>query len=529
MIVFLAVACDDDSSSGEKVVTGGEIPVDYEGPVTRILEDNVHAIKQNSTLGLVESDFLYTHMYGYRRIFRHLNENGYSHDRLVSGKLTSDLLKNYDIVFINLMDSDKPDFTEQEIEDVRKWVEGGGGLFVIADHTNVYRHAEKTNPLLAPYGIEIRYEIAIDVSPHTVSGLGWILVQDLTDHVVNAGIYEYCLQTGGPIDGPGGTGFTSESGWGDFWDESNDFGFYGNWSKEESEPWGPQAVVQAVSYGEGGVFVAGDQNMFGDPYIFFIDDDGLAFNAFEWLAHREDEDVPLRNRPTTGLNIRIDTASDQLSMGKTGGDEHYTFYVNMNRVQDVTAHASRTVLPFTPDVHMNVEPKQSVDASSLDEMNSVLENGGQVVAVFAPEEMNSYRRALIEYLNETYELELQFENSDGDSMDLTLLETEVGTFEHMTVDREFRGEYPVLPSCADLKCPGHAILTAANDDGDSCDLICEYPVLNGRILISFNGQHFRRGCLLGEHDTPVYKYDEGVYSRGCYVLNLGLTDILLEY
>ncbi|MBU1221149.1 hypothetical protein KKF97_15195 [Myxococcota bacterium] len=531
VIAFLAMtfsACDDDSSGDEKIVTGGEIPDNYTGPVTRILEDNVHATKQNSTYELVEADFNYSHMYAYNRIFKHLNANGYSHDRLVSGKLTADLLSRYDILFINLMDNDKPNYSEEEIENVRAWVEAGGGLFLIADHTNVYRHAEMSNPLLAPYGIEIRYEIAVDVSPHTVSGLGWILVQDLRQHPVNEGIIEYSLQTGGPVDGPGGTGYTSSGGWGDYWDESHTGGFYGNWIKDEGEQSGPQPVVQAVSYGQGGVFVAGDQNMFGDPFIWFLDNDGLAFNAFEWLAHRSDEAIPLRNRPAAGLNIRVDTAADSLSQGKAGVDYHYTFYVNLNRVREVTAHATRTPLPFTPDVYMVLEPRISVDASSFEEMDEVLESGGQVVYVMSAENMTDTRRNLLSELTDRYSFDPGFVDGSGNPVDLTD-EPTINTINHITADREFRGEAPVLPVCAELKCPGHAILTAADENGNSCDLMCSYDTDNGRIILSLTGMFFREWCLKDEHDVPDYNFTEGLYSQGCYVLELGLTDILLEY
>ncbi len=525
-LLLLGVSCDDDSTgSGNEIVEGGRVPDGYSGTITRILEDNVHATKQNTTYQLTETDFSYVHMYAFRRLFNHLNRYGYEHDRLVSGHLTPELLAQYDIVFINLMDTEKPDFTEEEISAVEEWVSEGGGLFLIADHTNVYRHAEKLNPLLEPYGITIRYEIAVDQPPHSVSGLGWILVTDLTDHPVNDGIHEYSLQTGGPIDGPGGTGFTSAMGWGDFWDETMTGGFYGNWTKDEGEQSGPQAVVQAVTHGLGKVFIAGDQNMFGDPYLWFIDNGGLALNAFEWLAHREDDDPPLRFHKAEGLNIHIDARADQLSMGKAGATNHYTFYVNMNRVEALTTHASRYPLYFEPDVCMVVEPAATSDATFLAEMDQVLADGGQAVVIVDPNTMSTASSTLLGHFGVDYQLE----DLDGASVDLTVGSLNAPVLDMVTTNEDLRGAPRTLERCSPLQCPGHALVSAQDSSGQTCDLICEYPVSSGRLVLVFTGYHFRNGALGGEHVVPYTDHDNGIFTEANYFLQLGMTDLLLDY
>ncbi|MDA3863239.1 MAG: hypothetical protein PF689_05150 [Deltaproteobacteria bacterium] len=523
---LLLSSCDNSNDlTGQKIIEEGRAPVDYDGPITRILEDNVHATKQNTTFALTENDFSYSHMYAFNRLFNHLNHNGYEHDRLVSGKLTSELLKNYDILFLNLMDEQKPDFTEEEIEAVESFINNGGGLFVIADHTNVYRHAEKTNPLLAPYGIEIRYEIAVDVFPHSVAGLGWILVQDLKEHPVNEDLIEYSLQTGGPLDGPGGIGYTSEDGWGDLWDPEMKEGFYGNWSKDPDESWGPLSVIQAVQYGEGRVMVTGDQNIFGDPYLFFIDNDGLAFNGFEWLAQREDETTSLRNRRPLGLNIRVDTKSDDLSMAKAGGSGHYTFYVNLNRVQEVTAHATRTPLPFTPDVTMAVAPVNTIDASTINEMESVLQDGGQVVFAANPSYISSAAQDFLNY----WQIDFNLETSDGSPLNILEESIEIPSLFEITTIEQMRRNNLSFSSCHAIQCPGHAIVSAMDTNDNSCDLICEYEIENGRLLLVFSSNYLKNSCLGGEHDVPHNNPDEDNYSESCYYFELGLTDLLLEY
>jgi hypothetical protein len=528
-LIFSIVSCDDDSNNTNNqdfdIVEQGRAPAEYTGPLTRILEDNVHATKQNTTYQLTETDYLYSHMYAFRRVFTHMNKNGYEHDRLVGGKLTAELLASYDILFINLMDESKPYFTEEEQTAVEQFVFNGGGLFVIADHTNVYDHADKMNPLLQPFGITIRYEICVDVSPHTVAGLGWILVSDLTEHVVNEGLHEYSLQTGAPIDGPGGIGFTSPNGWGDAWDPEMAGGYYGNWAKDADEVSGPQAVVQAVSYGSGGVFVAGDQNMFGDPYVWFIDNGGLALNAFEWLAHREDEEPALRTRPVDGLNIHIDTRADNLSMGQSGSSDHYTFYTNMNRVAAINAHASRYPLYFRPDVSMVVDPSTIPDASSLAEMEEVVDNSGQVVLVINPSSISTASRDFISY----WGLDLGLQDTNGNSIDLTDDSTSITELQNITTIETLRDRHLELKLCGAIQCPGHAVVSAVDETETQCDLICEYDLENGRFLLVLTGHHFTRSTMGDVHDVPKTDHEADIYTEDNYFLQLGLTDILLQY
>ena len=509
-------SCDDSSNAEYRVVIGGRPPADYTGSTTRILEDNVHAVKQNSTLKLNESDFRYAHMYGYARLFEQMNLHGYSHDRLTEGRITPKLLADYDVIFLNLMDETRPSFTEDEIEAVRAFVHAGGGLFVIADHTNVYKHAEMTNPLLAPYGTEIRYEICVDVSPYTVSGLGWILVSDVRDHPVNSDVLEYSLQTGGPVDGPGGIGFTSPGGWGDKWNPQMNEGYYGNWTKDPDEQSGPQAVVQAVEYGSGRVFVVGDQNIFGDPYFMFIDNRSLALNGFEWLAHREGQ--LMRNSPMPGLNVRIDTAADSLSTGKAGQTNHYTFYTNLNRIASLSALATRRPLPWTPDVLMWLEPSRVVTDDVLEEANTVLASGGQVTLVLHPGQIPAAAIQLLEH----FELAAGYETSAGSPVNLS--ETAViDRLENVTLNQKLRDKTVTLPSCPAIRCPEHAVWTATDGNGGTCDLLCEFPLLNGRFLVSFAGEFYRRSGLGDVHDVPKDA------TEAAYLLELGLSDVFLEF
>ena len=57
--------------------------------------------------------------------------------------------------------ADQPHFKEEERAAVHDFIEGGGGMMVICEHTNAYRGAEKINPLISPLGLTLRWTAAL--------------------------------------------------------------------------------------------------------------------------------------------------------------------------------------------------------------------------------------------------------------------------------------------------------------------------------------------------------------------------------
>ena len=140
------------------------------------------------------------------------------------------------MLFINLLDDRRPAFSSDEIEAVTEWVRDGGGLFVIADHTNVYRHAQRLNPLLEPMGIEVLYHTAADYPPaYSVAGLAWVMAFDMTEHPTTRGVEMVSMQTGGAFDTDYGVTRTSEESFADLWNPDETSGYYGNWTHDGDE------------------------------------------------------------------------------------------------------------------------------------------------------------------------------------------------------------------------------------------------------------------------------------------------------
>lgn len=320
---------------------------DGDGPW--VLSDHYHARKQNhDDYVLDKNTYSYQGAFGYRRVFDQLENGGFNTASIREMGLSPERLEGYDTLFINLVSNDRPNFTDDEVETIIDFVEDGGGLFVIADHTNVYDHAERVNRFLKPMGIEVLYHTAVDYPPdYSVAGLGWILVRDFVEHPVTAGINLISLQTGGPMEG-GGLAFTSERSFADFWNPEQESGHYGNWAwdgDESVEPRGPLSVYNAVEYGKGRVVVAGDQNMFGDTWAHWSHNFELFMNSMEWVS-QHDAGAPLRNLRPLGTVFAFDQTKNGNAGAKQADTGMLSFYTNMNRDRQVS---TRATFSFTND------------------------------------------------------------------------------------------------------------------------------------------------------------------------------------
>lgn len=350
-----------------------------------VLVDLVHTRLQNpEDYRLDRGEYGYQGVHGYARIFDHLQRNGYPWTSTRTMILSEPLLEGFSVLFINLLHEESPDFLPEEIDAVQAWVQAGGGLFVIADHTNVYRHAERLNPLLEPMGVRVGFHTALDGPAFSVSGSAWINISTLTDHPTNAGIDAISFQTGGLFETEHGSAFLSADGMGDFWDESDEEGFYGNWvfdGDESVEPRGEGiAVVAAAEYGAGRVFVVGDQNIYGDVWVHFGDNFAHAANGFEWLAGVDNPLEPLRDQPVPGLDLAVEYRRSGYALGQSAGDRYYGLFHHLNRHQGVTARATGR-LDEMRDALILPTPFEDYSDDDIEAVQAYLQAGRKVVVM----------------------------------------------------------------------------------------------------------------------------------------------------
>lgn len=392
-----------------------------------ILVDLLHTDIQTPTDHCLHRDqYSYQGAYGFYRLFEHFENYGYPWAP-TELELSTPRLEPYDILFINLLHDRNPDFTEDEVEAIKDFVHDGGGLFVIGDHTNVYRHAERINRFLVPMGLEMMFHTAVDYPPvYSVSGQGWIMMFDFADHPINEGVDMISFKTGGPIDSDDPDDdlvFTSEDSFADYWDESNDHGYYGSWSQgddEELEPSGPLSVAAATEYGDGRVALVGDQNIFGDGWVNLGHNFEFAANIVEWLAGNEDTEEPLRDQPRRGHNIAFEADVNYYQSARNSHSAgYYTMFIETNRNEAVTGrvtpeletHNTDTLVLHSSDIHFgnpDLDDRYYTD-DNLNEIAGFLDDGGQVVISFQASDIPEPTIQLLETLADGFELEIDGE------------------------------------------------------------------------------------------------------------------------
>lgn len=371
-VLSLLVACGDPAFE----------PPD--GPGHWVLVDLIHTRLQNPVEHrLAPGVYSYQGVHGFSRLFDHLEQNGYPWRPIYDGPLTDVILADFEVLFINLLSEDYPDFEPDEIRAIQRFVGQGGGLVAISDHTNVYRHAERLNRIISPMGIRALYHTAVDSGAASVTGSGWIAIERLTDHPINDGIETISFQTGGGFEPDNGIAFLSDLGFADLWNPGVD-GYYGNWTHDgddEVEPRGRNvAVVAATTYGQGRVVVVGDQNIYGDVWLPYLDNFAHALNVFEWAAQAEDEPIALRDRPTELTELAIDVRLSGSRAGQTDPSGYYGLFHHLNRQPTVFARAVNRLQPnaealILPPLH---EPPNLAEVA---EIRAWLQAGRRVVVL----------------------------------------------------------------------------------------------------------------------------------------------------
>lgn len=90
----------------------------------------------------------------------------YEVDKNLNKTITSDLLKDYDILIIKCPTNS---FSENEVDAIVKFVEDGGGLYLIGDHTNVFGMNFYLNQVSERFGIIFKYDSTHDLETKRLS------------------------------------------------------------------------------------------------------------------------------------------------------------------------------------------------------------------------------------------------------------------------------------------------------------------------------------------------------------------------
>lgn len=97
--------------------------------------------------------------YNYACLADHLDRYGRV-DRIFEGPITAATLADCDVLILKTPGAA---YERSEVETIRAWVEAGGGLFCLGEHTNVWGSSRYLNDVLEPFGMSFRYDVVFDI------------------------------------------------------------------------------------------------------------------------------------------------------------------------------------------------------------------------------------------------------------------------------------------------------------------------------------------------------------------------------
>ena len=275
----------------ETVVPESIVPDSTTNGAVDVLIDMRHA-HDFSDFPLTVDDRAYHRIYSFHRAFENLRARGISIQKYdAKTPITPEALSRCKTLFMNLPSGDKEPFLISEIVAIRDFVEGGGSLFLITDHTNCYFHQSRLTPLFHELDIEPQHYGICDKSQSLgSSGCGWIFIDKFDDHPVTKGLRQIAFQTGGGVDPRFAVAWSSSSSWQDapvmpIYGEA-DVAYFGNFVHDSGEQVGASGVVLAKELKQGKIVVVADQNLFSPFFLHYLDVYRLWNNIFSWLLDR---------------------------------------------------------------------------------------------------------------------------------------------------------------------------------------------------------------------------------------------------
>ncbi len=367
---------------------------------TKILVDSAHQWEARPDFVFDDHEFRYCHSQSTSRLLQNLIAHDFRYRQFREGTLDYDLLKNYDILFFNVPTfipggRSKPDrklekLTTMEIDAIGRFVNEGGGLFVVSEHNNAYDNAEVLNPMLEQFGVKIPSAYAREktLNGYTIGNNSILIrIMHYEKHPVTRKLRETSWLGGGPLETEHGVAFLSDDG-------HSDFGNYithkpskhSNRRVEPGEATGPDIpLFAALEKGKGRVVVIGDHNTLGVQWLGIADNYRFAMNTFAWLAKRENEDPHIADIPPVGLKLGFDLNHTDWNPGLRDRRGFHPMFINFSRDPRLFTMGLLD-LADPADVLVLADPMKEYDEKDLANIEARLKEGQRVVLLVDPAE-----------------------------------------------------------------------------------------------------------------------------------------------
>ncbi|MBI3872187.1 MAG: hypothetical protein HY304_03810 [candidate division Zixibacteria bacterium] len=211
-------------------------------------------------------------------------------DVVYRSDITPGILDSVDVIFIaNLLDKLPVD----ERQRVWDFVDQGGGLLIVGDHTGTEAIRDPTNDLLSPCGMELNFDTAVPLRR------SWASAKSFLYHPAgrSGGVMDAELWLGASVTpGPKGEPFVIGRGaFSDPGDRNNKTRSYlGNLAYDPGEPLGDVVLACAAHWGKGRAILHGDTSPYQNGTM--VRSHSLINRSVRWLAHRGWDDFIDRDR-----------------------------------------------------------------------------------------------------------------------------------------------------------------------------------------------------------------------------------------
>lgn len=243
----------------------------------RVLIDEHHSNWEWSTIALDTESYGTQTVYNYSELVRYLQ---YFYEVARNTERIDDQLLQ-DVAVLVLKTPTSP-YEDAEVDAIVRFVERGGGLWLVGDHTNVFGMSANLNQVATRFGLRYRYDAVIDLK---TNGRQLYRRPKLFAHPVVRHLPPLHMATSSSMVGPvtGRRVMVGTTLLSDRLDYSVN-SFFGDFKPDVSESFGSMLQSVAVERGRGRVLGFSDSTIFSNFFMFIRGKPELALGSITWLA-----------------------------------------------------------------------------------------------------------------------------------------------------------------------------------------------------------------------------------------------------
>lgn len=184
---------------------------------------------------------------------RYLDSIGYS-ATILNRTITPESLEGISTLII---ETPEEKYSSQEIEAITDFVNNGGGLFVLGDHTNIYECYLNLNPILHKFGLHLNFDYSMLWEPHFTSNANYDSVEETAGATLavnrSDNLIFYALK------------YTTWADLGDW--SATDRAYLGDMMPDKKDKFGVLPICAAANYGLGRVIAIANTDSMSGPNL----------------------------------------------------------------------------------------------------------------------------------------------------------------------------------------------------------------------------------------------------------------------